>query len=1275
MTPRFPRLLPWKTVLGTSLFAATLFVPATAALFTPSAFAQTTGGTLSGTVTDATGAIIPNAPVVLRNVNSGDTRTLNSNSSGVFTFAGVPSGDYSIKITAPGFQTFSESGIHLDPGDNRTLPQLALKTGDVTQTVTVEAQTDVPLDNGELSDLITSEEIKHLSVEGRDVTELFKTLPGFAISNGNGGVTNSAYDPSQVNVTGALGSYAANGSPVSGISLRLDGADITDPGNFGAAIQNINYDQVAEVKVQVSNFGADIANGPIVVSAVTKAGGDHFHGELYAYARTNQLDSVDALDKATGTPKDPDREVYPGFNVGGPVLIPGTRFNHNRKLTFFAGAEDYAQRNIYAYGSAASALVHALVPTAAMRTGNYSATELQNYLGPQLYATGGALPGVTAVNGLIPGSSYQFVDQVPTFASDGTPLANGQLPSNYQDPGFQAIFATYPLPNQTATLANPYNWQSQDLINDDLWQAIGRVDLAASDKNHFFGRYSVERGGSGEPTALYYNPGGINTPGGGLSSINSESAAANLTTIFNSTLTNQLFGALAYLNQSFVSPDPGALTSYPYQGAFANGRHPLPQLQTYTVSDGMPLALFPDYSAGPIFAHKFTPQGGDTVTKVWGKHTVDFGVFIERVTNNELGANYTTNGYLSNYYLPNAGQTFTDVAPAGQTGASYTMSGNYVTDNAEGFTQTYGQTNILPQADLYFWRNDFFAQDSWKMTQRLTFNYGMRFEHLGMWDDAHGKGIAIFEPSLLASGSGTSPYPGFVWHAIDPSVPNSGTASKPLFYEGRVGFAFDVFGDGKTALRGGWGEYRSHDSWNDVQAAVNLTVGSTTVTEGGGGVSLKGVSALNLSAAPQLAGTNTFGAPTATSLGGTVAPYGLTPGDNQEPLTDTYSLSINQALPHHMNALIGYVGNNSRFIMNDGSNETVALDNVNAIPIGGLYKPDPAIGSPCYGLVLTPTGVTPSGATCSLTTAGAGAAQVNDYRPLNTPLVHYGAIDVPKHNLFANYNAIQLALSKQTGRILFNLNYTFSKALGILGGYNNGLPGNPFQLLDNYGPEAFDRSQIFNASYTFELGSPVHNKLVGEVTNGWELSGITNLQSGPDLTSITTNPGFAVSGTIGQPFLASGAANPNAITINNAVYLGTPDVSLQPTLLCNPKSGLGPHQFINGNCFGTPNLLQNGPYQYPYLHGPAYFDTDLSLQKAFDITHEQNITFRISAFNFINHALTTFTGDFPNEYQLVETNATGTSFNQGVNNSALGFGNAQYETGRRVVELSAKYNF
>lgn len=266
-------------LLKAGIIASCLLVPFSMSRYVSPAFAQVINGTISGTVTDTTGAVISTASIVLTNEATEAKFTGTSNGSGLFSFTGLPSGDFILRITSPGFEAFTEKGIHLDPGDSRSLSDLKLQPGESSQTVTVQAEGQVPLDTGEKSDLITAEEITHLSVEGRDVSELFKTLPGFAQSQNNTNVNNQGYDPSQTSVAGASNYYSVDGS-IQGINIHLDGANITDPGNYGGGLINVNYDQVAEVKVQTSNFGADIANGPIVVSVVTKSGTDHFHGEV-----------------------------------------------------------------------------------------------------------------------------------------------------------------------------------------------------------------------------------------------------------------------------------------------------------------------------------------------------------------------------------------------------------------------------------------------------------------------------------------------------------------------------------------------------------------------------------------------------------------------------------------------------------------------------------------------------------------------------------------------------------------------------------------------------------------------------------------------------------------------------------------------------------------------------------------------------------------------------------------------------------------------------------
>ena len=788
--------------------------------------AQGTTASLSGTVADSTGAVLPNAAVELKNEHSSDRRASKSNGSGLFSFSGVPSGDYDLSVTSPGFKSFEQTGIHLDPSDQKSVRTLKLSVGASSSVTVSSAAGRVETDTGGINSLITANEIKNLSVEWRNVTELFKTLPGFA-SNPSGGLPdNSTYDPSQVSVTGALGTYAADGSPINGVSLLSDGADISDPGNFGAALQTINYEQVAEVKVQTSSFTADSPRGPVVVNAIGKSGGDHFHGSLYTYARTSELDATDWLANYTGQLKPPDRQVYPGFTLDGPVLIPGTGFNKGRKLTFFVGAEDYAQRDAYAYGSASAATLTALVPTAAMRTGDFSAAQLQQYLGPNYQpiqnVDGSKGPGCN------PSDPYANICYVPQTGPAGQALTNGNIGA-YLDPGSLDIIHSLPLPNTPSN--GTYNYVTTNLINNDLWQARGRIDDAISSNNHLFVIYSTERGKNGVPQSEYYSPrgslGGVNTPGGGLlNDVNSELGSLNLTTVFTPTLTNEFYVAGSWLNQEFVAKDFAATQAgYPYNGVFNNGSHVLPALEDYG-DDGLPLLLTPDFSNGGIYQKKWIRTAGDNVTKVVGPHTLETGFFFQMDTNNAVVPGVQTNGAVSLYYF---GETYTDpvaglVHDTGTVGSG--SGGNFLANFLEGSVQSYSQSTIQPHQNVYFFNYSGFLQDHWRATQHLTVDLGLRIEHITPWGDAHNIGVPVFDAASYASGTNPA-QPGFLWHAIDPRIPVTGRPTRWGYVEPRVGLAWDMYGTGKTILRAGAGIYRTHDG------VGNAIVGYTTANVSG----------------------------------------------------------------------------------------------------------------------------------------------------------------------------------------------------------------------------------------------------------------------------------------------------------------------------------------------------------------------------------------------------------------------------------------------------------
>jgi Carboxypeptidase regulatory-like domain len=1225
-------------------------------------WAQTGSATLSGVVQDQTGAIVPGASATITNKQSGAHRTTTSNGSGLFSFSALPSGDYSLKITRDGFKAFTQTQIHLDPGDTKSVADVRLAVGSASETVTVEESVaGIPLDSGQLSATISANDLEKLSVVGRDATELEKILPGFAIRNLAS--TNQAPDFTQVTV-GQPTPYSSNGAPVAGITLKLDGANLTDAGNFGANLQNINDSWVSEVQVQTSNFGVDQSNGPVVITGVTKSGTDRYHGSLYTFARVSQLNSNDWLQNYNGIPRSDERFVFPGGTISGPIP-------HFKKLTFFAGAEYDAQRNVYAYGSSGSAIIHALVPTKALRSGDFSAGALSAFLGSNV------------TNG-----NYGTFNTPPTVGDDSSTLVNGNIAA-FLNPGAMALInGTLPLPTRAQTGTDGYNYDAIDLVNNNVSQYVGRLDYTISPRNVFFGRYNFEKGKQGQPQVPYYSPsgssvlGGVNTPGYGVNNdISVHTGALNYVTVFTPSLTNELYATVTWFVETFNLRTAAALQKgaidYPYNGAFDNGDTQYPQLGTYTTYGGLPLGLWPDASLNPLQLKKLQPNVGDNLTKVWGKHTVRAGIFAQRTTNNQTATNPTTNGAIQNYYYGGAGSYFADyngTYPDGSPayGNAHFNSGNALANFFEGQIQDWHQQNFNPYTNLYFWNVDFYAQDQWRIASNLSLTVGMRFSKLGAWQDAHGIGSAIWNPALYNSAynATTNPLPGITWYALTPSVPNSGSGTPPLYYEPRFGFAWDVFKDGKTVVRGGAGIYRFHDSvtdvFNEFRQAQNVRF---TDLQGFGDNTLEGVNSLHLN-------PNTYGN---TGLGSTetyISPatiYGLDPTDNKEPVTNNYSLSIARQMPRNWVLQASYVGNNSNSLMNNGTTQTVVLNNVNAIPVGTLFTATAAaaINAKAPG-ACNSTGCTPQQA-ASLDNIYnyPGDKAIQNARPFP----NYSQILVPRHNTYANYNALQIVAVKQAGRLNFNVNYTFSKALGILGSaadFNWTAGIDPFNIGNNYAPLNFDRSQILNLSYSYQVGKLTSDRLLGGFVNRWLISGITNLQSGPNLqTGVSPSPGYYTQGNIGQ-----GA---NAYPVESQSILGTPDVNLQPVLKCNPKSGLGSHQYLNPACFGLPALGTNGQYIEPYLHGPAFFNSDLALEKGFSLGGERRLKFRYAAFNFINHPLNSFGTGYASQttLQLSDTSVNGTPATAKYTpiGGGFDFGSASLKLGRRLSEISLKYDF
>jgi len=311
------------------------------------------------------------------------------------------------------------------------------------------------------------------------------------------------------------------------------------------------------------------------------------------------------------------------------------------------------------------------------------------------------------------------------------------------------------------------------------------------------------------------------------------------------------------------------------------------------------------------------------------------------------------------------------------------------------------------------------------------------------------------------------------------------------------------------------------------------------------------------------------------------------------------------------------------------------LSNVNWPGFGSEFQPNPVTGITyfCQG-------------TASATCLTSGPPNLTQYSPYN-----YNQVLVSTHGSYSRYNAMQMMWQKQTGRNTFMVNYTFSKVMGIRDGQTNNGNGNGsvidvFNINNNYGPLAYDHTNIFNAVYIVGLPS-VHssNSFVTGALNNWQLSGTLQYQSGPPM----------------QPN-ASGNFNPTwPAGVSNQSILGTNGDALVPTLLCDPRQKVSSGQYFNPGCFGVPTRGTNGNIIMPYIKGPAFFDTDLSVYKTFNLTERQHLEFRFNAFNFINHALPTF-----------QNGGTNLNFNMPNNGET---GKAPLTIGSRVIELALKYNF
>jgi hypothetical protein len=1105
-------------------------------------FAQTISGSLAGRVVDAQGAIVPNALVTVTEPSKNLKITSKSLAGGDFIVPGLLPGNYSITVEATGFKKYSRSGIPLDSNDKLALGDVVLEVGAVTETIEVSATaTMLQTESVERSATVTGTQIENIEVNGRNPLDMAKLVPGVQFTTG---------------VTYAIGSssngandFTVNGARPSQNQLTINGIGNVDTGNNGGMNVSVSTDSIAEFKILTNSYQAEYGRSVGgQISMVTKSGTDQFHGSGYWYHRNDSLNANTFLNNVRGLARPLFRYNDFGYTIGGPVYLPKIERRTKDKLFFFFSQEYQRQLS-------PNTPKNVLVPTALERKGDFSQSLNNN------------------------GQKLTFINDPLT----GQPFPNMQIPQNRLYAPGVALLNLFPLPN-TPQVSN-FNYTSQLPGQAPRQETLLRMDYNVNDKLRLFGHWIDNR----QPTVAPYGSFvlGLTVPITGIANpIPGRSFAGGATWTINPTMTNEFNWGFTH-NSILIAETGTALTT-------TTTGIKLPELYPNSVQDdyipnvtfnGTRISASPNLGTGdaPFINYNTTIDIVDNLTKIWEKHTIKAGVYMQRSRKNQTSFANFNGSY-------NFGDNPSNPYDSG-FGLSNALLGVYNT-----YTQASNHINGLYR----YWNIEGYVQDTWRLTPRLTLDYGLRMAWYqpqydssllastfipsqfnaaqaptlylpaitpgtttgrSAYNPLNGQYLPSFDVGLEVPGTG-SPFQGMCQAATCPNgkylLPDRGVQWGPRF-----GFAWDVTGKQNLVLRAGGGIYydrvqgnRTFDSVTNPPEAVSPTLNQNFVS-------------------------------TINPANVIIGPPGIAAVDptGKIPTNYNYQMSLQYRLPQNMMLDVAYVGTLGRHLQDN--------KNLNYNAFGQCFQAknqDP-----------------------QLLAASPNALLGNDCLGANflKPYPGYGSINLYQSEATSNYNALQVQIQRRATKGLFvGAAYTWSKALAtaLSGGTNDNSFVRPdqFNRLANYAPSSFDRRQVLAINYVYSTPRlPIGNGFTRIFTDGWQLSGVTEAVTGSPFT-----PGFSI----------SGAGNQN-ITGSN-----TEGARIGVVAGCNPYTGSSdPFNRINPACFFAPMPgsigLESG---INFLYGPSVVNFDMALQKEFRIKERVHLQFRVDAFNVFNH--TEFSG-------------------------------------------------
>jgi len=1039
--------------------------------------------TIVGTVTDQTGAVVPDAKITVSNPTEGFTRNCVSNADGEYTAPLIPIGNYTVTAEATGFASLTRTGFALAAGQTLRV-DLRLEVGTAQQKVTVLGNVPkVETETGAVSTVITGTQISELNIPARNFTNLAMLVPGAAP-----GSTFTPFVPS-----GMIGDQyiAINGMPGTGLAWDIDGVSTVDPSSGSDSLQVFpSLEMLAEFRISTSNYSATMPRtGSGAIEMVSKAGTSQFHGSAFEFVRNSALNANDWFLNRASAPIEPANHNELGFTLGGPLYIPGVYNTHKDKTFFFLSEEWRFDRT--------GTIINTTVPSALERTGNFSECDLKS-----------ANYNVVVASGCV----------LPTNLATGTTYANDTVPVS---PIAQTLLNAYvPLPDVAPNIyikafKIPFNFREDSL----------RVDHNITTNLRLFGRVTQDRENDTAIPAYYGN----SYP----TTEDKEYAPArnellNLTYTIRPNLVNALIFAYQSQNDnvnplvtgidsvsgSVLSPSAGLQVGNIFPGS-ASGIAPIGKLLPgISVGGGGP--GFGENAGEILLFWDSSPTLRDDAVWMRGKHSLKFGMYLRRMRlNNSVFTGSQTEGVLS---FANAGPNTT---------------GNGLADFFLGNMYSFGQGGIvlngqllggIPEGHYRGWDFEPYFQDDWRATRRLTLNLGFRYYFVTPFADVTKPPFssifvpsqynlaneATFEDGGLVAGTGDTElnYGNGLDECGVGSIPIGCTSVTHKTPSPRVGFAWDPRGSGKTSIRGGY--------------ALTFDSGNAHMLSSGrdGNIPRYAFLITNF--------VNNWGYPTVAAPG--ILPVGST---NSQPLyqhlpeLQQFNLTVEHEFSGNNLVSVAYVGNLGRHLTR-ARNVNQVLDGITTVNVPSLA------GTPYCD----------ASGNCDVQNA---LINQDDPAYAFAPFRGYSEINQWEASGVSNYSSLQINYRHPVGHgLTFQAVYTWAHELddllGAGGSENGGNTDDDYHLSRWYGNSADNQAQVLTMNYVYKLPffAQSRNHFVHGALAGWQLGGLTTFQTG---TPIGVSCGLAgMSSGVGGGVTCNsiGKVQVQKGVVNDPVYGPTP---------------------------------------------------------------------------------------------------------------------------------------